>query len=284
MCVGNATGNFGSQLNRGFAGRLSVEIRTRRAIWNGRSFWAAPEPRAPIRSRSIHKEVSSSPVRARQPLTTTSIANGNTDSFVASYDGNGNQNWVQQIPTLNNNQANAVTVDSQGNVYIGGSVSGVLGSGQTSSGGTNAYLAELNSSGQIVSENQFGLSGNDSVAATAMTSNGDLLVASQQNGNAILSSYAGGDITSTPAWQINLGSLTGGAISGLAVSGNQILCLRHDQQHRAHGRRAGDDRDAELRATPEAFVFNADRQRHQRDGQQPSAMSVRPRVRPRAAA
>ncbi len=219
--LGNATGNFGSQLNQGTqdvylskydsAGNLQwAKLLGSAGSASGYSMALNPQGGVVIAGSST------------AALTTTSIANGNADSFVASYDANGNQTWVQQIPTLNNNQANAVSVDSQGNVYIGGSVNGVLGAGQTSSGGTNAYLAQLNSSGQIVSENQFGPSGNDSVAATAMTSSGDLVVASQQNGDAILSSYAGGDITAAPAWQMNLGSLDGGSISGIAVSGNQI--------------------------------------------------------------
>ena len=219
--VGNATGNFGSQLNQ-----ASQDVYLSKYNSAGDLVWSqllGSTGTSTAYSLALNPQggvvVAGS---STEPLTTTSIADGNTDSFVASYDANGDQNWVQQIPTLSNNQANAVTVNSQGNVYIGGSVSGVIGSGQTSSGGTNAYLAELNSSGQIVSENQFGPSGNDSVAATAMTSSGDLLVASQQNGDAILSSYAGGDITSTPTWQMDLGSLNGGAISGLAVSGNQI--------------------------------------------------------------
>jgi hypothetical protein len=219
--VGNATGNFGSQLNQASQDvYLSKYNSAGDVVWsqllgstgNSSAYSLALNPQGGVVLAGS----------STAPLTTSSIDDGNTDSFVASYDTNGNQNWVQQIPTLTSNQANAVTVDSQGNVYIGGSASGALGAGQTDSGGTNAYLAKLNSSGQIVSENEFGPSGQDSVAATAITANGDLVVASQQNGEAILSSYAGGVITGTPAWQMDLGSLNGGSISSLAVSGNQV--------------------------------------------------------------
>ena len=54
-------------------------------------------------------------------LTTTSVADGNNDSFVARYDASGNQTWIKQIQTLATNQANAVSVDASGNIYIGGS-------------------------------------------------------------------------------------------------------------------------------------------------------------------
>src|SRR5262249_26479324 len=146
-------------------------------------------------------------------LTTSAVANGNTDSFVARYDSDGNQLWVKQLPTLNNNQAAAVSVDSSGNIYIGGRVTGVVGSGQTSNGKADAYLAKLDTKGNVAYEQQFGTSANDSVAATAFGSDGSLFVASVQNGHAIVSKYTNGDATSAPAWTKDLGDLqNGGAI------------------------------------------------------------------------
>ncbi len=157
-------------------------------------------------------------------LNTTSVANGNNDSFVASYSSDGSQTWIKQVQTLATNQSNAVSVDASGNIYIGGSVSGgVIGAGQTAQGGGDAYLAKFSSSGQLLAENQFGTSGADSVAATATGSDGSLYVASVQNGEAIVSKYAGGDITSAPAWTEDLGALqAGGNIGGITVSGNQV--------------------------------------------------------------
>src|SRR4029077_20616648 len=100
-------------------------------------------------------------------LTTTSITNGNNDSFMARYDANGNQTWIKQIQTLANNQSNAVSVDASGNIYIGGSVSGgVIGAGQVAQGKGDAFLAKYDSKGKLLAETQFGTSGSDSVAAT----------------------------------------------------------------------------------------------------------------------
>src|ERR1700753_2572938 len=141
-------------------------------------------------------------------LTTTSVANGNNDSFVARYDASGTQTWIKQIQTLATNQSNTVSVDASGNIYIGGSVSGgVGGAGQTSQGGGDAYLAKFSSTGTLLAENQFGTSGADSVAATATGSDGSLYVASVQNGEAIVAKYANGDITAAPAWSEDLGAL-----------------------------------------------------------------------------
>jgi hypothetical protein len=172
-------------------------------------------------------------------LTPTAIADGNSDSFVARYDKDSNQSWVKQLPTLANNQANAVSVDASGNIYIGGGVSGyplanpvngqseiaggVIGKGQTALGGGDAWLAKLDSKGNILAENQFGTTGADSVAATATAADGSLYVASLQNGHAVISKYAGGDITAAPLWSQDLGDLAaGGAIGGLSVAGGQL--------------------------------------------------------------
>lgn len=235
--IGNATGNVGQQINQGTQDAYLTKYDSAgNVLWsklvgsagtaNGYSLALNPQGGVVVAGSTT------------ADMTPTAIANGNTDSFVASYDASGNQNWVQQIQTLANNQANAVSVDASGNVTIGGSVGGfpvtidgqaktlpggVIGSGQTAQGGTDAYLVQLNSKGKVVAENQFGTSAADQVSATATTAGGDLIVASVQNGQAIISKYAGGDITAAPEWSENLGALqNGGSIGGLTVSGNQI--------------------------------------------------------------
>ena len=220
--LGNATGNFGNKLNQGTqgvylnkydsAGNLQwTQLVSGSASASAYSLALNPQGGVVVAGSTTSN------------LTTTGISNGNTGSFVASYDSSGDQKWLTQIPTLNANQANAVTVDSQGNVTIGGSVTGTIGSGQTNSGGSDAYVATLNSKGAISSEQQFGTSGSDQVSALATTASGNLVVASVQNGQGILSEYNGTDTSVAPAWQINLGNLqTGGSIGGVTVSGNQI--------------------------------------------------------------
>ena len=220
--IGTATGNMGNQLNQGTqdvyltkydsAGNLQwSELLGSAGSANAYSLALNPSTGGVVVAGSTTGD-----------LTSTAVTDGNTDSFVASYDNNGNQLWQQQIPTLSDNQANAVTVDSQGNVYVGGSVNGSIGSGQTDAGKNDAYLAQLNSSGTIVSQQQFGTTGNDQVSAMATTSDGSVVVASVQNGQAVLSKYASGNITGTPSWTMNLGSLNNGSISGLTVSGNNV--------------------------------------------------------------
>jgi len=220
--LGNATGDFGSQINQG-----TQDVYLTKYDSAGNLQWTQLVGSAGSASayglaldQNGNAYVTGS---TTADLTSSAIADGNNDSFVVKYDTNGNEQWTTQIPTLNNNQSNAISVDASGNVYIGGQVTGVIGSGQTSQGGTDGYVVQLTSKGKIAYEQQLGTSGNDSVSATATTSDGSLLVASVQNGHAILSKYANGDATSAPVWTEDLGDLqAGGTIGGIAVSGNQI--------------------------------------------------------------
>ncbi len=236
--IGNATGNFGSQLNQGSQDSYLTKYDSAgNVVWqkllgsagtaNGYGIALDPSGGVVVTGSST------------ADLTPTSIANGNEDSFVARYDTNGNQAWIKQIQTLANNRSNAVSVDASGNIYIGGSVSGypvanpvngsntipggVIGAHQIAQGGVDAYLAKFDSKGNLLSENQFGTSGDDQVAATTTGTDGSLYVASIQNGNAVVSKYANGDITSAPVWSQDLGALAaGGGIGGLTVSGGQV--------------------------------------------------------------
>ncbi len=236
--VGNATGNFGSQINQGTQDSYLTKYDSAgNVVWqkllgsagaaNGYGLALDPSGGVVVTGSST------------ADLTTTSVADGNNDSFVARYEAQGNQTWIKQIQTLANNQSNAVSVDASGNIYIGGSVSGypvanpvngqntipggVIGAHQTAQGGVDAYLAKFDSKGNLLSENQFGTSGNDQVSATATGSDGSLYVASVQNGEAVINKYANGGITSAPTWSEDLGALAaGGAIGGLTVSGGQV--------------------------------------------------------------
>jgi hypothetical protein len=220
--LGNATGDFGSQLNQGTQDVYLTKYDSAGNVqWTqmvGSAGSASGYGLALDQNGNAYVTGSST-----APLTTTSIADGNNDSFVAKYDKNGTPVWTQQVQTLNANQSNAISVDANGNVFIGGQVTGVIGKGQTSSGKQDAYVAELDSKGKIVYQQQFGTSGNDQVSAMTTASDGSLYVASVQNGHAVLSKYANGDATQAPVWTQDLGDLqNGGTIGSIAISGNQV--------------------------------------------------------------
>ena len=145
--VGNATGNFGNQLNQG-----SQDVYLTKYNSAGNQQWTELLGSAGLAlAYSLALNPQGGVVVAGSTtadLSTTAIADGNADSFVASYDANGNQNWTTQIQTLNQNQAAAVSVDASGNVYVGGQTTGPMGAVKTRCGSSDAYLAQLNSSGE----------------------------------------------------------------------------------------------------------------------------------------
>jgi hypothetical protein len=221
--IGTATGDFGSQLNQAAQDvYLTKYDSAGNVVWqnllgsagsaNGYDLALDPSGGVVVTGAST------------ADLTPTSVADGNNDSFVARYDATGAQSWIRQIQTLATNQANAVSVDASGNIYIGGAVSGgLIGGGQTAQGGGDAFLAKYDSTGKLLAEKQFGTSSADSVAATATAADGSLYVASVENGHAILSKYAAGDIASSPLWSQDLGSLgAGGAIGGLTAANGKV--------------------------------------------------------------
>lgn len=220
--VGTATGNFGNELNQGTqdvvltkydsAGNLQWS-KLLGSAGSADSYSLALDPTGGL-------AVAGSTTANLSPA---GIADGSADSFVAKYDVDGNQTFVKQIPTLAANSATSVSVDAAGNIFVGGQVTGVIGSGQTNAGASDGYFAKLDSKGNIVYEQQLGTSGSDRVAATAIATDGSLYVASEQNGHAILEKYANGTAAGAPIWSVDMGTLqNGGAISGLAVSGGKI--------------------------------------------------------------
>lgn len=221
--IGNATGDFKNQLNQGTQDSYLTKYDSAgHVVWQkllgsagtANAYGLALDPSGGVVVTGA----------STAQLMTTSISNGNNDSFVARYDANGGQTWIKQIQTLATNQSNSVSVDASGNIYIGGSVSGgVIGAGMNASGKADAFLAKFDSKGKLLSESQFGTSNNDSVAATATGSDGSLYVASVQNGRAVISKYAGGDITAAPTWSQDLGDLAaGGGIGGLTVANGKV--------------------------------------------------------------
>src|SRR6185437_4154455 len=149
--LGNATGNFGNQVNQGQQDAYLTKYDSAgNVLWTRMLGSAGTANATGLALDPTGGVVITGSTTA--DLTTSSVADGNTDTFVARYVSLGNQTWLKQLQTLNSNQAAAVSVDASGNVYIGGQVTGVIGSGQTQDGGTDAYVAKLDHKGNIVYE------------------------------------------------------------------------------------------------------------------------------------
>jgi hypothetical protein len=219
--IGNSTGSFGSAINQ-----ASEDVFLTKYDSTGNVQWTrllGSAGTAGAYSLAVDP-VSGGVVVAGSvtgDLKPTSIGGG-TDSFVAKYDSDGKQTWLRQVAPVSNDRANAVSIDSSGNIYVGGQVGGIIASGETNAGGTDAYITKLTSTGTLVYHRQFGTTSEDAATHTAVASDGNLVVASVENGHAILRKYDGADGTSPALWELDLGDLQGGALGGLTISGGNI--------------------------------------------------------------
>lgn len=74
---------------------------------------------------------------------------GSGDVFLIKYNTSGTKQWTKLLGTTAVDNAWSVAVDSSENIYVAGFTGGNLG-GQTNSGGTDAFVAKYDSSGNML--------------------------------------------------------------------------------------------------------------------------------------
>ncbi|MBT4691278.1 MAG: hypothetical protein HOB72_24645, partial [Rhodospirillaceae bacterium] len=161
----------------------------------------------------------------RGDLSATSYG-GNYDSFVTKFDSSGAEQWTRQAAPYANDAALALTTDASGNVFVAGQTYAQISSEVTHAGSSDGYLTKLDSSGTLVWNKQFGGTGDDRATAIATDGAGNVYVAGEKDGNAILRRYVDSDASQTPDWEVNLGALnTDGTVTDIAVgsSGNVYI-------------------------------------------------------------
>lgn len=121
----------------------------------------------------------------------SSGTSGLTDSFVTLYDASGDEVWTVRRGALQDDEATAVTFGDSGEVYVAGRTKSALPGG-TSVGGWDAYVTAYSTSDtgspKTLFTHQFGTTGDDAAAGIAFD-NGQLVVASKENGEAVLRSF-----------------------------------------------------------------------------------------------
>jgi hypothetical protein len=102
---------------------------------------------------------------------------GALDAFVARVDASGNLSWITQFGAGAGSVtfAFAVAAAPDGSIYAGGRTSAVL-PGESSSGGQDAFLRKMNSSGGEIWTRQFGSPGTDEARGLAVDSAGNAAV------------------------------------------------------------------------------------------------------------
>ena len=172
---------------------------------------------------------------------------GSGDLFLARYDASGTQTLLKQWGTSGLDVVYAMTVDGSGNLYLTGTTNGVLG-GQASSGGTDAFLTKLDSSGNVLWTRLLGGIGEDYSNGLALDAAGNVWIGGYTTGTFGGRTSAGGidayvalyDITGnlldTHFWGTSFDDL----ILGLAASPDGSVSLSGYTNGRLGAASAGD--------------------------------------------
>ena len=100
---------------------------------------------------------------------------GEVDAWIARYDAAGNQLWISQFGSSEDDRITGATLDSTGGVVVCGTTRGDLAG--SFSGFTDAFVARFDSAGALTWANQLGSQRLDSTAAVAADQAGGIYVA-----------------------------------------------------------------------------------------------------------
>lgn len=116
---------------------------------------------------------------------------GNAYVYVRKYERSGALRWEASFGTSVNNQANAVTIDGSGNIYVTGNSQGNL-DGQSGLNGDDVFLTKFDELGNKLWTRVFGSLSADRGNAVALDGSGNLYIAGTTFAN-LDGAHAGGD-------------------------------------------------------------------------------------------
>lgn len=219
--VGQTKGNEGNVVN-GAATQdvyLTKYDSTGKAVWSRLLGASGSASGYAVTVDSLNNVIisgqSSSPVDG-----TTHVFNSN-QAFVTKYDSQGTKAWTHQFDTLPDTSGLAVTVDATNNIIVAGQVNGQLNGTTTYGGGQDAFVARLNTAtGAVMNATQYGGAGDQSVTSVAVAADGNIIVAGNENGHAVVHKLS--SVNLSTMYSVDLGALSGGSVQAVKVSGNSI--------------------------------------------------------------
>ncbi len=159
--------------------------------------------------------------KASEKLSSTAVGGGE-DSFVAKYDAEGKEVFLRQISPVSDDTANAISFAADGSLLVAGQTRSAMSSSATHNGGTDAYLMKLTSSGSLSWVRHFGGTGEDRATSVGIAQDGSAIVATVENGEAIVRKVGIDDGTSAALWSVSLGNLGQGNLGAVSIDGGAV--------------------------------------------------------------
>lgn len=157
-------------------------------------------------------------------LRSNDILEGPGDAFVVKFDNRGEEAFRFQLDTFSETSGLTLTTDADGDILLGGFARSSINASTTFGGGQDGLLLRLDGdTGTLTDSNLIGGATNEQIQGVELASNGDVLVALEENGEAVIRRFDAADLTNEIS-STNLGSLgAGGSISSISVDGNNIV-------------------------------------------------------------
>jgi hypothetical protein len=213
--VGSTAGDLGDQLNQS-----SSDVFLRKYDPAGNLVWSrllGASDRAEGFAVAVDGSDNVIVAGQTQARLTETAYGGNYDSFVTKFDSTGVEQWTRQAAPYADDGALVLTADASGNVFVAGITASSIDGTATHAGGNDAYVTKLDSTGALVWNEQFGGTTSDRATAIALDASGNVFVAAESGGNAVVRKYTDG-ASPTLAWESTIGTLNSGdTVSGLAI-------------------------------------------------------------------
>ncbi|MAK65160.1 MAG: hypothetical protein CMF75_10555 [Maricaulis sp.] len=147
---------------------------------------------------------------------------GGADSFAVKYNSAGVEQWMQRFGGTGDDTASSVAVADDGTIYVAGKSASAFGGEAHAGGLSDGYIRAIGSDGTALWTRRVGDTGDETISSIAIADDGNLLVASNEGGSAVLRKFDVADNSSAAIWEQNLGDLDDGSIGGIAVDGTDI--------------------------------------------------------------
>ncbi len=146
---------------------------------------------------------------------------GAEDAFAVKFDAAGKEVFVQRFGGAGNEEVRSVALAADGTIYLAGRTNSALDG--VNGGGGDGFVRALGADGTTLYTRQFGGAGEEAANAITLDANGDLLVASVEDGTGKLRKYSAVDGVSAAIYEHDLGALSGGTISAITLDGTGIV-------------------------------------------------------------